>query len=37
MFHEILTPINVIIGFSQELISSTENPTEEQLEASEDN
>jgi len=35
MFHEILTPINVIIGFSQELISSTENPTEEQLEASE--
>ncbi|MBK7629779.1 MAG: PAS domain S-box protein [Ignavibacteriales bacterium] len=35
MFHEILTPINVIIGFSQELISSTENPTEEQIEASE--
>jgi len=35
MFHEILTPINVIIGFSQELISNTENPTEEQLEASE--
>jgi PAS domain S-box-containing protein len=35
MFHEILTPINVIIGFSQELISSTQNPTEEQLEASE--
>ena len=35
MFHEILTPINVIIGFSQELISSTENPTEEQLEAAE--
>jgi PAS domain S-box-containing protein len=35
MFHEILTPINVIIGFSQELISSTANPTEEQLEASE--
>ena len=34
MFHEILTPINVIIGFSQELISSTENPSEEQLEAS---
>ena len=34
MFHEILTPINVIIGFSQELISSTENPTEEQIEAS---
>ncbi len=34
MFHEILTPINVIIGFSQELISNTENPTEEQLEAS---
>jgi PAS domain S-box-containing protein len=35
MFHEILTPINVIIGFSQELISSNENPTPEQLEASE--
>lgn len=35
MFHEILTPINVIIGFSQELISSTENPTDEQLEAAE--
>ena len=35
MFHEILTPINVIIGFSQELITSTQNPTEEQLEASE--
>jgi len=35
MFHEILTPINVIIGFSQELISSTQNPTEEQIEASE--
>jgi len=35
MFHEILTPINVIIGFSQELISSTENPTEEQKEAAE--
>ncbi|MCU0343151.1 MAG: PAS domain S-box protein [Ignavibacterium sp.] len=35
MFHEILTPIYVIIGFAQELISSTENPTEEQLEASE--
>jgi PAS domain S-box-containing protein len=35
MFHEILTPINVIIGFSQELISSTANPTEEQLEAAE--
>jgi len=35
MFHEILTPINVIIGFSQELISSTESPTEEQKEAAE--
>lgn len=35
MFHEILTPINVIIGFSQELISSNENPTEEQIEAAE--
>lgn len=35
MFHEILTPINVIIGFSQELITSTENPSEEQKEAAE--
>ena len=35
MFHEILTPINVIIGFSQELFSSADNPTEEQKEAAE--
>lgn len=34
MFHEILTPINVIIGFGQELSESVENPTEEQKEAS---
>lgn len=33
MFHEILTPMNVIIGFSQELIDSVENPTEEQKES----
>ncbi len=35
MFHEILTPMNVIIGFAQELLSSFENPTEEQREAAE--
>lgn len=35
MFHEILTPINVIIGFAQELISNVKNPTDEQREAAE--
>ncbi len=35
MFHEILTPINVIIGFSQDLISNLENPTTEQHETAE--
>lgn len=34
MFHEILTPINVIIGFGQELSESVQEPTEEQKEAS---
>ncbi len=33
MFHEILTPINVILGFTQELSDSIESPNEEQLEA----
>lgn len=33
VFHEILTPMNVIIGFAQELVSGFENPTEEQTEA----
>ncbi len=32
LFHEILTPINVIIGFSQEIIESIEDPNEEQIE-----
>lgn len=35
MFHEILTPVNVIIGFSQELVGSLENPSSEQKEAAE--
>ncbi len=33
LFHEILTPINVIIGFTQELLESLENPTPEQKES----
>ncbi len=33
LFHEILTPINVIIGFTQELLESLENPTPEQIES----
>jgi len=33
MFHEILTPINVIIGFVQELTDNTSNLTSEQKEA----
>ena len=32
IFHEILTPMNVIIGFAQELINGIENPTDEQKE-----
>ena len=33
VFHELLTPINVIIGFVQEITESITNPTEEQKEA----
>lgn len=33
MFHEILTPINVILGFTQEIEDSIESPNEEQKEA----
>jgi PAS domain S-box-containing protein len=33
MFHEILTPINVIIGFAQELTDNAQNITPEQKEA----
>lgn len=33
LFHEILTPINVIKGFAQELSESIIDPTEEQIEA----
>ncbi|MGE5683343.1 MAG: PAS domain S-box protein, partial [Bacillota bacterium] len=33
VFHEILTPMNVIIGFIQELTDSIESPSEEQKEA----
>lgn len=33
VFHEILTPMNVILGFAQELTDSIENPTAEQKEA----
>ncbi len=35
LFHELLTPINVIIGFSQELTESVANPTPEQIESAE--
>lgn len=35
LFHEILTPINVIIGFGQELIDSIKSPNEEQKESAE--
>jgi PAS domain S-box-containing protein len=35
IFHEILTPMNVILGFTQEIIESIEKPTPEQKEASE--
>jgi len=33
VFHEILTPINVILGFVQEINESIENPSDEQKEA----
>lgn len=33
IFHEILTPMNVILGFTQELVESIESPTPEQKEA----
>ena len=33
LFHEILTPMNVILGFTQELVESLESPSPEQKEA----
>ncbi len=33
LFHELLTPVNVILGFVQEIIDSIEDPTEEQEES----
>ncbi len=33
LFHEILTPVNVILGFVQEIIDSIDKPTEEQEES----
>ena len=33
LFHEILTPMNVILGFTQELVESIETPSPEQKEA----
>ena len=33
IFHELLTPMNVILGFTQELTESLENPSPEQKEA----
>ncbi|MCL6495089.1 MAG: PAS domain S-box protein, partial [Ignavibacterium sp.] len=35
VFHELLTPLNVIFGFSQEIIDSLSDPTPEQQEAAE--
>jgi len=35
VFHELLTPLNVIFGFSQEIIDSLTDPTPEQQEAAE--
>ncbi len=35
LFHEILTPVNVILGFTHEIIEGLENPTEEQKESAE--
>ena len=34
VFHELLTPINVILGFVREITDSIDNPTEDQNEAS---
>lgn len=33
LFHELLTPINVIVGFTQELMESIPNPSDDQKEA----
>jgi CheY-like chemotaxis protein len=33
LFHELLTPVNVILGFVQEIIDSVDEPTEEQKES----
>ncbi|MCB0742648.1 MAG: response regulator [Ignavibacteriae bacterium] len=33
LFHELLTPVNVILGFVQEIIDSLEKPSEEQTES----
>ncbi len=33
VFHEILTPLNVIFGFAQEIVEGLDNPTPEQKEA----
>jgi CheY-like chemotaxis protein len=33
LFHELLTPVNVILGFVQEIIDGVDNPTEEQEES----
>ncbi len=33
MFHELLTPVNVILGFVQEIIDSIDHPTDEQEES----
>ncbi len=33
LFHELLTPVNVILGFVQEIVDSIEKPTEEQEES----
>ncbi len=33
LFHELLTPVNVILGFVQEIIDSIDKPTEEQEES----
>ena len=35
LFHELLTPMNVIVGFAQEITDSLSNPSEDQKEAAE--